>query len=98
MGRKLKPGDPSDSLTDGSMVAFGENPGGFTVITPNGVGHDFGPGANHQYNYSPPGHNGPRWEMPRDETTIIYGESVTGQAASGPTVRSGSRRKNRTGE
>ena len=96
MPRKLKPGDPSDNITDGSMVAFGENPGGATSVTPNGLAHDKGPGANHDY-WMGPSYNGPRWTMPRDEDHIISGGPVSGAVAL-PTKRGGTRAKNRTGE
>jgi hypothetical protein len=96
MPRRLNNDDPNDSLTDGSMVAFGENPGGFTAVTVNGLAHDKGPGSNHDYWFGP-GYNGPRWEMPRAEAEIIGGGPVSGAIAA-PTKRSGPRTKNRTGE
>lgn len=97
MARKLNHTDPSDRITDGSMVAFGENPNGMTAVTPNGVAHDRGEGANHQWNFGP-GINGPRWEMPPPEVEVLSGLPVTGAMASGPTKRNGTKARNRTGE
>ena len=51
------------------FVAFGENPGGFTAVTANGVSHDQGDGMNHQ-EIDGPSINGRRWTI-RDEPTII---------------------------
>ena len=88
------PQQQKDRITDGSLIAFGENPNGQTTITPNGVAHDRGEGSNHQF--MAPGHNGPRWEMPVPDGDI-YGGRVVGVVSTRPTRRT-PKNGNRTGE
>lgn len=81
-------------IFDGRLVAAGENPNGVVQVTPNGISHDRGEGANHQFMM--PGHNGPRWEMPVPET-MIFGAPVVGAVSTRSTKRTPQNR-NRTGE
>lgn len=89
------PQQQKDRITDGSLIAFGENPNGPTTITPNGIAHDRGEGANHQY--MAPGHNGPRWEMPTPEVTVFGNYNAGSGAISTSPTRRTPGNKNRTG-
>lgn len=84
-------------IFDGRLVPIGENPRGFTAVTPNGVSHDKGDGMNHDMNWGP-SINGRPWCMPEDGT-ILGGAMVTGLDAIGGTKRTPAQKnRNRTGE
>lgn len=76
------------------MVGAGENPNGFTAITPNGVAHDVGDGFNDnpwRYNQQA---DGERWNGPASAQMPLGMPARNGRRG-GPTPRG---RGNRTGE
>ncbi len=77
------------------FVAFGENPRGFSAVTPNGVSHDQGDGANRQVNEGPT-ISGPRWHM-GDAGTIMGPAPVSGSAVNGTPRSLKGVMRNRTG-
>ena len=77
------------------FVAFGENPRGFSAVTPNGVSHDQGDGANRQVNEGPT-ISGPRWHM-GETPTIMCGAPVSGGAVNGTARTLKGVMRNRTG-
>jgi hypothetical protein len=84
-------------MFDGRLVPLGENPNGVTFVTPNGVAHDQGDGANHQMGYEP-SINGPRWRMPEPGGTIVGPDINGGFTVGGTTRQTAGTRRNRTGE
>jgi len=78
------------------FVAFGENPGGATQVTANGVSHDQGDGMNHS-DRDGPSINGPRWSM-NEECTIVPPHRAFSSVGIGGTRRSlKGVQRNRTG-